>query len=414
MRMEIKKLIKSFLPGLFLLGFNIGTGSVTTMAKAGAVYGMSLLWAIILSCIVTYFLIIIFSRYTMVTGQTALHAFRTNIHPFFGIFFIVALTAGTSASIMGVMGIICDVCHVWSMGFIAGGISPVLFAFFFILLVIYIFWNGKTDFFQRALAVMVAIMAGCFVLNFFIMMPPFSQILQGAIPSLPHAPSDQGDGPFLVIASMVGTTVSGCLFIIRTTLVKEAGWTLNDLKTEKRDALFSVFMMFVLSATIMAAAAGTLHVKGLTLSKSSELVTLLEPLAGGFAVAVLVIGIIAAGLSSQFPNALLLPWLLCDYNNSPRTMTMGKYRAMFVALSLLGLVVPVFGFRPIPVMILSQALGTIQFPLLIVCIAIIGNKRPVMGEHSFGAGTHSILFVIMAFACYMSYTGIKGLINVFF
>jgi len=87
---------------------------------------------------------------------------------------------------------------------------------------------------------------------------------------------------------------------------------------------------------------------------------------------------------------------------------------MFVALSLLGLVVPVFGFRPIPVMILSQALGTIQFPLLIVCIAIIGNKRPVMGEHSFGAGTNSILFVIMAFACYMSYTGIKGLINVFF
>ena len=32
-----------FLPGIFLLGFNIGTGSVTAMAKAGATYGMSLL-----------------------------------------------------------------------------------------------------------------------------------------------------------------------------------------------------------------------------------------------------------------------------------------------------------------------------------------------------------------------------------
>ena len=29
-----------FLPGIFLLGFNIGTGSVTAMAKAGATYGM--------------------------------------------------------------------------------------------------------------------------------------------------------------------------------------------------------------------------------------------------------------------------------------------------------------------------------------------------------------------------------------
>ena len=38
-----------FLPGIFLLGFNLGTGSVTAMAKAGAEYGMSMLWAIVAS-----------------------------------------------------------------------------------------------------------------------------------------------------------------------------------------------------------------------------------------------------------------------------------------------------------------------------------------------------------------------------
>jgi len=37
-----------FLPGIFLLGFNIGTGSITAMAKAGADYGMTLLWTILL------------------------------------------------------------------------------------------------------------------------------------------------------------------------------------------------------------------------------------------------------------------------------------------------------------------------------------------------------------------------------
>lgn len=40
-------------PGLFLIGYNIGTGSVTTMAKAGAEHGMTLLWAIIVSCLFT-------------------------------------------------------------------------------------------------------------------------------------------------------------------------------------------------------------------------------------------------------------------------------------------------------------------------------------------------------------------------
>ena len=43
-----------FLPGIFLIGFNIGTGSVTTMAKSGANYGMGLLWAVLISCVATY------------------------------------------------------------------------------------------------------------------------------------------------------------------------------------------------------------------------------------------------------------------------------------------------------------------------------------------------------------------------
>ncbi len=41
---KFSKALALFLPGIFLLGFNIGTGSVTSMAKAGATYGMSLLW----------------------------------------------------------------------------------------------------------------------------------------------------------------------------------------------------------------------------------------------------------------------------------------------------------------------------------------------------------------------------------
>ena len=51
-----------FLPGIFLLGFNIGTGSVTAMAAAGATYGMSLLWTIAASCVATYFMIVIYGN----------------------------------------------------------------------------------------------------------------------------------------------------------------------------------------------------------------------------------------------------------------------------------------------------------------------------------------------------------------
>ena len=95
---RLRKGLLLFLPGIFLLGFNIGTGSVTAMAKAGADYGMSLLWTIVASCLTTYFLIHLYSRFTLVTGETALQAFRKYIHPAVGIFFIVALSAGVMGS----------------------------------------------------------------------------------------------------------------------------------------------------------------------------------------------------------------------------------------------------------------------------------------------------------------------------
>jgi manganese transport protein len=309
-----------FLPGIFLLGFNIGTGSVTAMAKAGADYGMSLLWTIVASCLCTFFMINQYGRYTLITGETALEAFRKHLHPSVGIFFIVALTAGVCGSVMGVMGIVAEICYEWSKSLVDGGISPIYFASFFVTLVYFIFWNGRTQFFERSLAVIVAIMAACFLVNFFIMMPPPIDIIRGLIPSIPQVPGDSDKGTYLVIASMVGTTVFSGLFIIRTTLVKEAGWTLVDYKKQRNDAAFSVVLMFVISAAIMAAAAGTLHVEGIGLSKASQMVALLEPLAGPMAASIFAFGLIAAGVSSQIPNVLMLPWLLCDYTGAERNM----------------------------------------------------------------------------------------------
>ena len=405
---KILKGIAVFLPGIFLLGFNIGTGSVTAMAKAGASYGMSLLWTIVASCLTTYFMIDLYSRYTLVTGETALYAFRKHLHPAVGIFFIIALTAGVMGSVVGVMGIIADICFVWSKSFISGGISPVYFALFFIALVDIIFWNGKTQFFERALAVIVAIMSACFIANFFILMPPPIDIVKGLIPNIPDIPADQGKGPFLVIASLVGTTVFSGLFIIRTTLVKEAGWTIKDMKIQRKDAIVAVTLMFIISMSIMAAAAGTLHIENIGLTRPSQMIELLEPIAGRMATAIFAFGIIAAGVSSQFPNVLMLPWLLCDYNQSEREMTKPKYRIMVFFISLLGLIVPVFNAPPIFVMIVSQAFNSVILPATVLCIFYLSNRKDLMGAYRNNTITNVFLFLILIFSIFTSAVGIKG------
>lgn len=408
---KVSKIIASFLPGIFLVGFNIGTGSVTAMAKAGADYGMSLLWALLLSCLVTFVLLIAYSRYTMVTGETAIYAFKKHIHPAVGIFFIVGLTVAVCGSIIGVMGIVSDVCAEWSKLWVSGGIDALYFALFFVMLVYVLFWNGQTLFFQHALAVIVFLMGLSFLVNFFILMPAPGVILKGLIPQIPQSINDSQSQPFLVVASMVGTTVASCIFIARSTLVKEAGWTIKDQNKQNQDALVSVILMFLISSMIMAAAAGTLNQKGIHLNHASQMVSILEPFAGRFAVSIFMTGIVAAGVSSQFPNILLFPWLLCDYNQSDRDMKKTKYRLIVLAFSLLGLIVPLFHASPVLVMIASQAFNAIILPLTAILIFYLGNKKSIMKEHQNSMLFNIALGCVVLFSLYMGGSGFVGFVG---
>lgn len=409
----MKKFIHSILPGLFLIGFNIGTGSVTAMAKAGANYGMSLLWAVLISCMVTYYLIQLFGKYTIVTGETALSAFRKHIHPAYSIFLLVALTVNVAGGIMGVMGIVADVLHHWSLGWVEGGVSQLVWAIASVGLVYGIFLIGNTKAFEKALAGMVAFMGVCFFVNFLMMAPSVSSILDGLVPSIPESNSESDTSSYLVVAGMVGTTVSSMVFIVRTTLVKEQGWTVKDFSIQRRDAAVSATLMFVISASIMAAAAGTLHASGLTLNHAKDMIGLLEPVAGVAAVTIFVIGITAAGLSSQFPNTLLLPWLISDFKSEKPDVSKTNFRVLVLVMSLLGLVVPIFQARPVFVMVASQAFAALVLPLTVGGIFYLTSQKSIMQEHVNSTLDKTMLTAIFIFALIMGGVSLNGFINDF-
>jgi Mn2+/Fe2+ NRAMP family transporter len=139
------------------------------------------------------------------------------------------------------------------------------------------------------------------------------------------------------------------------------------------------------------------------------MIELLEPLAGSFAVSIFAIGIIAAGVSSQFPNVLMLPWLICDYRGADRDMTLPKYRLMVLMISLLALVVPLLGARPIFVMIISQAFNTIILPLTVLCIFHLTNRSDLMGENKNKLIGNVILIAIFLFSLIIAFIAMKGL-----
>jgi Mn2+/Fe2+ NRAMP family transporter len=87
---------------------------------------------------------------------------------------------------------------------------------------------------------------------------------------------------------------------------------------------------------------------------------------------------------------------------------------MALVISSLGLIVPIFGVKPIAVMISSQAFGALLLPATVGCIFYIGNIKSLMGDHKFSRVTNVILAMIFVFALvmsYMSYTGILSMLQ---
>ncbi|MDW3652130.1 MAG: Nramp family divalent metal transporter [Bacteroidia bacterium] len=366
-------------PGLFLIGYNIGTGSVTTMAKTGANYGMSLFWALLLSCIFTYILMIAYGKVNLVSGKTILFNFNQEFSwgKWLSIYIIIALVLGELLALMGVMGIVADLVQegisLLSNGFIASRFWIILF---FSVLIFLLIRKGSFANFEKVLTILVILMGLSFLLVFFMLKPDWNALLSGLVPSIPDTPGALG-----LIAAIAGTTCSAAVFVMRSSVLAEKGWGIKDLKKEKKDAFVSAAMMLFLSAIIMALGAGTLKVLGLSLEKTTDMIHLLEPIGGRAAAFMLIIGITGAGLSTIFPIVLIAPWLIADYQGKERNIQSSQSQ-LLIAIAL------VFAFgsvlleqRPPALMIFSQAFQACILPAVAIPIFMLINKKSLMKEH---------------------------------
>jgi len=394
-------------PGLFLIGYNIGTGSVTTMAKSGAEHGMALFWALVLSCIFTFVLMVAYGQVTLVTGKTALFNVRSEFKYgwLLALYILIALVVGELLALIGVMGIVAELLQE-GIKILTGGetVSTLWIILVIVPLMYLLLWFGRYKQFEKVLTVFVILMGLCFVVVFFMLKPDYSEIVKGMVPRVPDTPGALG-----LIAAMAGTTCSAAVFIVRSTVVAEKGWTIKNLKNEKRDAFVSAAMMLFLSGIIMAVSAGTLHVMGLKLDNTVDMIYLFEPLGGKFAALILILGITGAGLSTVFPIVLIAPWLVADFTGKPRDI----HSPMFRWLMLLGLV---FAFgsvflkqRPPALMIFSQAFQACILPAVAIPIFVLLNRKKLMNTHVAGWKMNIGVIAVILFSFLTTYYAIAEL-----
>ena len=199
---KISLFLVSIAPGIFLIGYNIGTGSVTTAASTGASYGMTLVWPLLLSCVFTYILIVFFGRFTAVTGKTALISFRKHFGFPVAAFVLISVVFSEWVAFMGVMGVVTESVKEWSRPLTASGegIDMLWSTIAFGGLIYFLFWRGRQRFFESVLMIFVGLMGLSFVLTMLMVIPDPWDVIRAHDPASPAAikcrPAHRRDGRY--------------------------------------------------------------------------------------------------------------------------------------------------------------------------------------------------------------------------
>lgn len=412
---KIIAIILSFGPGIFAIGYTIGTGSVTSMIVAGSKFGMQLLWVLLLSCLFSGVLMFAYGNYSLITTETALYGFKKHIKfgKILAILIIIGITFGQWNSLMGILGISANIIfEILALNFESLAahkyqtvlvVATVIIVVFYLLMLV-----GKYTFFEKILIIFVTIMGLSFLLSLFFVQPLPIDVVKGLIPSIPDVP-----GGKMLVAAFVGTTMASATFLSRPLFLKGKGWTIKNLKEQKKDSIIAAILIFVISATIMAVACGALYHQGLVVTEVLDMANTLEPVAGKWAVTIFFFGALSAGLSSIFPCLLIAPLLIADYQSGTLDTNSRQFRIITAIACLVALIGPAFGANPIEIQILSQVFNVFVLPIVVLGIILLLTNKKVMKNYKTGVGIYIGLFGALFFSLVISYNGILALLEYF-
>ena len=406
------RFILSFGPGIFAIGYTIGTGSVTSMIVAGNNFGMQLLWVLFLSCLFSGVLIYVSGSYYLITGETALMSIKKHLPlgRILALAIIITVGIGQWNSLIGILGITSNVIYeilVLNFPSLAGNqyalvlsIALVIIGIFYGLLI-----KGNYSLFEKILALFVSMMGLSFIFTLFFVFPQPTEVIMGLMPVIPKV-----EGAGILIAAFVGTTMAAATFLSRPLFIQGKGWTKADFKTQKNDAFIAAILIFTISGSIMAVASGSLFGTEQQITHVLDMSRALEPSLGKYAVSIFFAGTLSAGLSSIFPCLMIVPLMLGDFYSGKLDVKSKRFKTITGFASILALIVPVFGFNPIKGQIFTQVFNAFALPLVVYSFIGLWNRKNV-GLPKNKIITNIVLLAAFVFSLVISTNGLMDIFD---
>jgi len=391
--------IKDVGPGVLIAAAFIGPGTVTLCTIAGASYGYSLLWALLLSIIATIVLQEMALRIGLITNKGLAEVIRVSIKNKFInrlliLLILCSILIGNAAyeagNITGAsLGIIAIIGRE-TLNYI-----PLLIGFIaFIILYI-----GDYKVLERSLIFLVITMSVSFMITAIMTKPDLFSLLDGLF--MPKINSES----LLVVLGLIGTTVVPYNLFLHSSLVKEKWNDISKLKTARIESFISIIIGGIVSMAIIITAAS---VSNDNVKSVMDLAKGLEPLYGKFAIYFLGIGLFASGITSSITAPLAAAYVAKSCFGWSGSLKSFNFRIVWFFVLLIGVIVSLLKLNPIEVIKFAQFSNSLLLPIVAILLFWLINNKNIF-KNSYSYKLQNILVIVIILITII--LGAKGVIS---
>lgn len=374
-------------PGIVTAFADNDAGGIATYAAAGAKYGYSLIFTMLISTVLLAIAQEISARTGAVTGRGLSDLIRENYGvkwTFFAMSVLLIANLGTTASEFSGIATSFEIFGVSKY------LSVPAMAFIIWWLVI------KTDYGKiEKILLLLCLTFFSYVISGVIVHPPWPQVLVESItPTFSRTPA------FLLMAiGVIGTTITPWgQFYVQASVV-DKGITAKDYHYTRWDVLIGTFFTGFIAFFIIVATAATLYVNNIPIETAKDVALALKPLAGQYASSLFGFGLLGASMLAAFVLPLSTSYAVCEafgfeHGISKSYKEAPVFFSLYTVLIVLGAAIVLWpNLSLYNIMLTTQVVNGILLPPILIFMVLIASKKSIMGDY-----VNSRFFNVIAWA----------------
>lgn len=399
--------IFSFLGPAYLISVGyMDPGNWATDLQGGSRYGYTLIWVLLMSNLMALLLQGLSARLGIVRGRDLAQANREAYPKFLNfILYILAEIAIAACDLAEVLGMAIGIQLLTGLPLIWGVSITVLDTF----LLLYLQKLGMRKM-EAFIIVLVAIIAGAFLIQLILAKPDIAEIAGGLIPSIP------GSGALYIAIGIIGATVMPHNLYLHSALVQSRKIERTErginqaIKFNRVDSAIALNIAFLVNAAILVLAATVFFKTGNTeVGELREAHRLLPGFLGNLAPILFAVALIAAGQSSTVTGTLAGQIIMEGYLKLRINPIARRLITRLIAIIPAIIVILIFGENEVDrLLILSQVILSLQLGFAVIPLIHFVSDRRKMGKFVISPLTKIFSWII---AIVLVYLNIRMVVN---